>query len=158
MCKLHYTYCKSVRCYKDGYLVIYVLHLDISCLKGSFCIHLVSLFQFDYLLFINGHSELENRLLARFDAASQKRELSTMAECAKILSQVTGFAFTWPVMSFHNHDEISIQAEDQTITLTQKISIISTFVFLIFFDKLGDAIYCPTHRFCAFVKISYNVS
>ncbi|KAJ6710406.1 EXOCYST COMPLEX COMPONENT SEC10-LIKE PROTEIN-RELATED [Salix koriyanagi] len=31
--------------------------------------------------------ELENRLLARFDAASQKRELSTMAECAKILSQ-----------------------------------------------------------------------
>ncbi|KAI4328838.1 hypothetical protein L6164_021163 [Bauhinia variegata] len=32
-------------------------------------------------------SELENRLLARFDAASQKRELSTMAECAKILSQ-----------------------------------------------------------------------
>lgn len=32
--------------------------------------------------------ELENRLLARFDAASQRRELSTMAECAKILSQV----------------------------------------------------------------------
>lgn len=33
-------------------------------------------------------SELENRLLAKFDAASQRRELSTMAECAKILSQV----------------------------------------------------------------------
>lgn len=33
-------------------------------------------------------SELENRLLVRFDAASQRRELSTMAECAKILSQV----------------------------------------------------------------------
>ncbi|KAB2011900.1 hypothetical protein ES319_D09G051800v1 [Gossypium barbadense] len=32
-------------------------------------------------------SELENRLLARFDAASQRRELSTMSECAKILSQ-----------------------------------------------------------------------
>ncbi|KAI3445897.1 hypothetical protein Pfo_002562 [Paulownia fortunei] len=32
-------------------------------------------------------NELENRLLARFDAASQKRELSTMAVCAKILSQ-----------------------------------------------------------------------
>ncbi|KAH8516868.1 hypothetical protein Peur_048121 [Populus x canadensis] len=32
-------------------------------------------------------NELENRLLARFDAASQKRELSTMAECAKFLSQ-----------------------------------------------------------------------
>ncbi|KAF7801284.1 exocyst complex component SEC10b [Senna tora] len=32
-------------------------------------------------------NELENRLLARFDAASQKRDLSTMAECAKILSQ-----------------------------------------------------------------------
>ncbi|KAL8540425.1 hypothetical protein ACS0TY_001868 [Phlomoides rotata] len=32
-------------------------------------------------------NELENRLLGRFDAASQKRELSTMAECAKILSQ-----------------------------------------------------------------------
>ncbi|XP_042506058.1 exocyst complex component SEC10b-like isoform X2 [Macadamia integrifolia] len=32
-------------------------------------------------------NELENRLLARFDAASQRRELLTMAECAKILSQ-----------------------------------------------------------------------
>lgn len=32
-------------------------------------------------------NELENRLLSRFDAASQKRDLSTMAECAKILSQ-----------------------------------------------------------------------
>ncbi|PHU25174.1 Exocyst complex component SEC10 [Capsicum chinense] len=32
-------------------------------------------------------NELENRLLARFDLASQKRELSTMRECAKILSQ-----------------------------------------------------------------------
>lgn len=32
-------------------------------------------------------NELENRLLQRFDAASQRRELSTMAECAKILSQ-----------------------------------------------------------------------
>ncbi|KAL6124126.1 hypothetical protein ACLB2K_076641 [Fragaria x ananassa] len=32
-------------------------------------------------------NELENRLLARFDAASQRRDLSTMAECAKILSQ-----------------------------------------------------------------------
>ncbi|PON68033.1 Exocyst complex component Sec10-like [Parasponia andersonii] len=32
-------------------------------------------------------NELENRLLARFDAASQRRELPTMAECAKILSQ-----------------------------------------------------------------------
>ncbi|KAF5477510.1 hypothetical protein F2P56_004144 [Juglans regia] len=32
-------------------------------------------------------NELENRLLARFDAALQKRELSTMSECAKILSQ-----------------------------------------------------------------------
>lgn len=31
---------------------------------------------------------MENRLLARFDAASQRRDLSTMAECAKILSQV----------------------------------------------------------------------
>ncbi|EPS73932.1 hypothetical protein M569_00824, partial [Genlisea aurea] len=32
-------------------------------------------------------NELENRLLSRFDAASQKRELSAMAECAKILSK-----------------------------------------------------------------------
>ncbi|CAA6658071.1 unnamed protein product [Spirodela intermedia] len=32
-------------------------------------------------------NELENRLLSRFDAASQKRDLSTMGECAKILSQ-----------------------------------------------------------------------
>lgn len=35
--------------------------------------------------------ELENRLLSRFDAASQRRDLSTMAECAKILSQVNCF-------------------------------------------------------------------
>ncbi|KAI3933590.1 hypothetical protein MKX01_032695 [Papaver californicum] len=32
-------------------------------------------------------NELENRLLSRFDAASQRRELSTMSGCAKILSQ-----------------------------------------------------------------------
>lgn len=32
-------------------------------------------------------NELENRLLSRFDAASQKHDLPTMAECAKILSQ-----------------------------------------------------------------------
>ncbi|KAM7476461.1 hypothetical protein LguiB_023704 [Lonicera macranthoides] len=32
-------------------------------------------------------NELENRLLSRFDAASQRRELSTMSECAKILSK-----------------------------------------------------------------------
>ncbi|KAL0384326.1 UNVERIFIED_CONTAM: Exocyst complex component SEC10b [Sesamum radiatum] len=32
-------------------------------------------------------NELENRLLAKFDSASQRKELSTMAECAKILSQ-----------------------------------------------------------------------
>ncbi|KAL0334963.1 UNVERIFIED_CONTAM: Exocyst complex component SEC10b [Sesamum radiatum] len=32
-------------------------------------------------------NELENRLLVRFDSASQRKELSTMAECAKILSQ-----------------------------------------------------------------------
>ncbi|GLT71107.1 hypothetical protein SLA2020_431480 [Shorea laevis] len=36
-------------------------------------------------------NELENRLLARFDAASQRRELPSMAECAKILSQVNTF-------------------------------------------------------------------
>jgi hypothetical protein len=38
-------------------------------------------------------NELENRLLSRFDVASQKRELSTMAECAKILSQVVDIMF-----------------------------------------------------------------
>ncbi|KAI3711559.1 hypothetical protein L1987_70098 [Smallanthus sonchifolius] len=32
-------------------------------------------------------NELENKLLSRFDSASQRRELSNMAECAKILSQ-----------------------------------------------------------------------
>lgn len=32
--------------------------------------------------------ELENRLLSKFDAASQSLDLSTMAYCAKILSQV----------------------------------------------------------------------
>lgn len=38
--------------------------------------------------FLFACTELENRLLSKFDAASQRRELSTMAECAKILSQV----------------------------------------------------------------------
>jgi len=42
----------------------------------------------NFLTLIYNPSELENRLLSRFDTASQKRELSTMAECAKILSQV----------------------------------------------------------------------
>ncbi|CAH1412011.1 unnamed protein product [Lactuca virosa] len=32
-------------------------------------------------------NELENKLLTRFDAASQRRELTNMGECAKILSQ-----------------------------------------------------------------------
>nr|XP_043633310.1 exocyst complex component SEC10a-like [Erigeron canadensis] len=32
-------------------------------------------------------NELENKLLSRFDSASQRRELNNMAECAKILSQ-----------------------------------------------------------------------
>lgn len=32
-------------------------------------------------------------MLSRFDAASQRRELSTMAECAKILSQVCSFCW-----------------------------------------------------------------
>ncbi|KAL0422521.1 UNVERIFIED_CONTAM: Exocyst complex component SEC10b [Sesamum latifolium] len=32
-------------------------------------------------------NELENRLLVKFDSASQRKELSSMAECAKILSQ-----------------------------------------------------------------------
>jgi hypothetical protein len=33
-------------------------------------------------------TDLENRLLARFDTASQKQDLNIMAECSKILSQV----------------------------------------------------------------------
>ena len=39
-------------------------------------------------MFLSVFAELENRLLARFDSASQKRELAKMAECAKILAQV----------------------------------------------------------------------
>lgn len=39
-------------------------------------------------------TELENRLLVRFDFASQKWDLPTMAECAKILSQVSILMFT----------------------------------------------------------------
>jgi hypothetical protein len=52
----------------------------LMCLFGTFLNVFVSLIL-----------ELENRLLSRFDVASQKRELSTMAECAKILSQVGGY-------------------------------------------------------------------
>jgi len=49
----------------------------------------------DIFPLITCHAELENRLLARFDAASQKRELSTMAECAKFLSQVILLSCDW---------------------------------------------------------------
>jgi hypothetical protein len=46
---------------------------------------------YPFYQYVSSYVELENRLLARFDAASQRRELSTMAECAKILSQVIIF-------------------------------------------------------------------
>jgi hypothetical protein len=46
---------------------------------------------YHFYQYVSCYVELENRLLARFDAASQRRELSTMAECAKILSQVIIF-------------------------------------------------------------------
>lgn len=46
-------------------------------------------------------AELENRLLSRFDAASQRRELSTMAECAKILSQVIFVSILMYPTSYH---------------------------------------------------------
>ena len=49
----------------------------------------------DIFPLITRHTELENRLLARFDAASQKRELSTMAECANFLSQVILLSCDW---------------------------------------------------------------
>lgn len=54
----------------------------------SICFEVVLSFFFFFIFYV----ELENRLLARFDAASQRRELSTMAECAKILSQVATFS------------------------------------------------------------------
>jgi hypothetical protein len=45
-------------------------------------------------------NELENRLLSRFDAASQRRDLSTMSECAKILSQVNALFCSMPACPF----------------------------------------------------------
>ncbi|KAL0387068.1 UNVERIFIED_CONTAM: Exocyst complex component SEC10b [Sesamum radiatum] len=73
-------------------------------------------------------NELENRLLARFDAASQKRELSTMAECAKILSQMPDwFSVTLvlslvlamlPVDSLHCTKEITDTVRKEAATIT----------------------------------------
>lgn len=62
------------------------MHMKLGCLGFHWvCLHCI---------YFSVSAELENRLLARFDAASQKRDLSTMAECAKILSQVTKFCCT----------------------------------------------------------------
>lgn len=49
------------------------------------------MFNFVFLTCEYNVVELENRLLSRFDTASQRNELSTMSECAKILSQVNHF-------------------------------------------------------------------
>lgn len=58
--------------------------------------HLMSpLLSFDFWIIpviidsiLNVCAELENKLLSRFDAASQKKNLAAMAECAMILLQV----------------------------------------------------------------------
>ncbi|KAH7513069.1 hypothetical protein FEM48_Zijuj12G0157400 [Ziziphus jujuba var. spinosa] len=67
-------------------LEVAVANLQEYCNANT--VKVFSFFFFFFLMFASFcFAELENRLLARFDAASQKRELSTMAECAKILSQ-----------------------------------------------------------------------
>lgn len=53
-----------------------------------FSVYLLKSVTVSSTLSLYGVVELENRLLSRFDAASQRRDLSTMSECAKILSQV----------------------------------------------------------------------
>jgi len=75
-------------------LEVAVANLQDYC-NGKFYEFLLNKFscEVNFLTLIYNPSELENRLLSRFDAASQKRELSTMAECAKILSQVWNFLF-----------------------------------------------------------------
>lgn len=83
-------------------------------------------------MFTTGHAELENRLLGKFDAASQKRELSTMAECAKILSQVFSFVFVWMIVSvtmiiphiylFRMFMVIALQLSSQNVAFTELIS------------------------------------
>ena len=69
--------------YCNGKLFCYTVFLNKYSLK-MISVFLSSTFvTFEYNLV-----ELENRLLSRFDAASQRRDLSSMSECAKILSQV----------------------------------------------------------------------
>jgi len=46
-------------------------------------------------------SEVENHLLAPFDAASAKRDFVTMAESAKILSEVPKLDFTYTLTFIH---------------------------------------------------------
>jgi hypothetical protein len=55
------------------------------------------MFNFFFVTFEYDAVELENRLLSRFDAASQRRDLSTMSECAKILSQVNALFCSMPL-------------------------------------------------------------
>jgi hypothetical protein len=55
------------------------------------------MFNFFFVTFEYDVVELENRLLSRFDAASQRRDLSTMSECAKILSQVNALFCSMPL-------------------------------------------------------------
>ncbi|RZC57203.1 hypothetical protein C5167_004507 [Papaver somniferum] len=64
-------------------------------------------------------NELENRLLSRFDAASQRRELSTMSECAKILSQleVTDAFLEMGLKGYHFGD-LELLSEDFLVAIS----------------------------------------
>ncbi len=71
-------------------VIFYYRHLGLPVALCCVLIVLMYLFGTFLNVLVSLILELENRLLSRFDVASQKRELSTMAECAKILSQVGG--------------------------------------------------------------------
>lgn len=63
-------------------------------------------------------NELENRLLSRFDAASQRRELSTMAECAKILSQFNrGTSAMQHYVGLRPMFDVEVMTEDTRLVL-----------------------------------------
>ncbi|XP_024993093.1 exocyst complex component SEC10a-like [Cynara cardunculus var. scolymus] len=69
-------------------------------------------------------NELENKLLSRFDNATQRRELTNMAECAKILSQFNrGTSAMQRYVALRPMFDVEVMNEDSCLVLGDQDSI-----------------------------------
>ncbi|KAJ9542782.1 hypothetical protein OSB04_029288 [Centaurea solstitialis] len=69
-------------------------------------------------------NELENRLLSRFDNATQRRELTNMAECAKILSQFNrGTSAMQRYVALRPMFDVEVMNEDSGLVLGNQDSV-----------------------------------